>query len=78
MATWLTRIAIAMMILVGITMAGSLSASATPQVGQGEEVVITYYNNAQQSAVIGQYEFGCVFYSWGSSSSYHTTFVYGC
>jgi hypothetical protein len=77
----LARSVAAATILVGITMAGSglqASATMTPQVGQGEEIVITYYSDATHSTVIGGYEFGCVFASWGSNSSYHTTNEYAC
>lgn len=47
-------------------------------VGQHEEVVITYYSDAQLTTVIGEYAFGCTFSSWGSTSSYHTTHEYSC
>jgi hypothetical protein len=76
-----TRIALAAALAAGLTMAAStLSASAAtrPGVGQGEEVVITYYNNAQHSTVVGQYAFGCTFSSWGESTSYETAIEYAC
>ncbi len=80
MAGKLARLACAVTAAAGLTLAGGLSASAAarPSVGMGEEVVLTYYNNAQHTTVMGGYSFGCTFSSWGSTSSYYTTNEYAC
>jgi hypothetical protein len=78
MATWLTRTAIATAILIGITMMGGLPASATPQTGRGIETVITYYNNASHSLIVGEDAFGCTSTLWGTISLYKTIVNYAC
>ena len=80
MAGKFARLACAVTAAAGMTLAGGLSASAAarPSVGMGEEIVLTYYNNAQHTTVIGGYSYGCVFSSWGSNSSFFTTNSYAC
>ena len=64
-----------------LALAGGVSlGTALPAhgVGSGEEVVITYYSDAQETTVVGVYEYGCVYYSSGTMTAYHTTHAYGC
>ena len=56
---------------------GAPALASRPGVASGEEIVITYYNSSYTS-VVGQYEYGCTYYSWGVSSSYSMTHAYGC
>ena len=75
------RVALAATFAAGLAMAVSslpASAAARPGVGQGEEVVLTYYSDATHSTVVGGYEFGCVFASWGEMTSYYTTTEHAC
>ncbi len=58
-------------------MGGASASAATPRVAPGEQIVITYYNSTY-TTVVGVYEFGCVYYSWGVSSAYSSTHAYGC
>jgi hypothetical protein len=76
----LTRTGMAM-VLAGAAVASTglpAQAQMKPRVGQGEEVVILYYSNAQHTTLVGEHEFGCVYYTWGTESSYTSGNEYLC
>jgi Family of unknown function (DUF6289) len=81
MAGKAARLALAATLVTGLTMAACAlpaSAAARPGVAPGEEILLTYYNNAQHSTVVGQYAYGCTFSSWGESTSYYVTTAHAC
>jgi hypothetical protein len=77
------RTGIAALVLASAAMAVStLPAQASqvrPGVAQGEEVVNTFYSNAQETTVVGSHAFGsCGNYTTGQITSYFTTHSYLC
>lgn len=77
------RTGIAALVLASAAMAVSaLPAQASqvrPGVAQGEEVVNTFYSNAQETTVVGTHAFGsCGNYTTGEITSYFTTHSYLC
>jgi len=76
MTRTIARTGIAVLALAGAASLGiALPAHA---VAPGEQIVITYYSNAQETTIVGVYEFGCVYYSSGTMTAYHTTHAYAC
>ena len=81
MAWKAARLALTASLLTGLTMATCMlpaSAAARPGVAPGEEILLTYYYNAQHSTVVGQYAYGCSYYSWGQTTSYYVTTAHAC
>jgi hypothetical protein len=57
----------------------AVAAHASPSVGQGEEIVVTYYGNAQETTVVGQRAYGsCGVYESGTTSVYYSVNEYLC
>jgi len=77
------RTGIAALVLAGFAIAASVlpaqAAQVRPGVAQGEEVVNTFYSNAQETTVVGSHAFGsCGNYTTGQITSYFTTHSYLC
>lgn len=72
----IARTGIAVLALAGAASLGIVLPAHA--VAPGEEIVITYYSDARETTVVGVYEFGCVFYSSGTMTAYHTTHAYDC
>ena len=70
-------------VLAGATLMAALPAQATqirPHFPQGEEYLLTYYSNAQETTIVGEYAYGSCpkSYVTGTSSAYYTVHVYQC
>jgi Family of unknown function (DUF6289) len=83
MARTLARTGIAAVVLAGAAIAGGGSlaqAQARPMVPIDYEIVITYYNNAQLSEIVGQGWIGACDpgSSWGKITSYRTSYTFSC
>ena len=76
----LARTCIATLILAGTAVAGSgLPAQANPSPRVREfELILTYYNNAQHSIVVGTFASGCYYYASGTRSAYVSSNSYLC
>ncbi len=76
-----TRTALVVMAMAGITLAGvpAQAAQPGPRVPPGYDVVFTWYNNAQHSVIVGQESVGnCPYENWGVQSAYRVTSEYKC
>jgi len=82
MAKRLARTGIAAMALTGTVIAfGGITAQAQVRpgsIGGGTEFTTDFYNNAQHTTIIGALGNGCVHFSWGTTSSYFTSFETPC
>jgi hypothetical protein len=82
MTRTLARTGIAAVIIASAVMAGGgLPAQAKPMILINSEIVISYYNNAQHSTLVGQrYIGGCSlgYLDWGNTSSYSSSYGFSC
>jgi hypothetical protein len=69
-------------VLAAIPLATGLPATAahaSPRVGQGEEIVVTYYSSAQETTIVGERAYGsCGLYETGTTSVYYSVNEYLC
>jgi hypothetical protein len=74
MSTRFSRTIFAIAITALMVVGNALPASADSSV----EHVITYYNNAQHSEVVGEWAYGCYSIYEGKFSEYSSAIEYGC
>lgn len=76
------RAGIVTLFVAGAGLASLVPASAAqvrPGVGQGTEVVWTYYNNAAHQTVVGEHAVGsCGLVNTGTTTAYYTVNEYLC